>query len=235
MKIGKVRISGGALLALAAVYFFDTAEFALFVLAAALAHELGHFLACRALKLRLDCFEIEMWGLNLRVEGVLPYRADFIAALAGPFMSLLFSFFAAAIARHGGFEGGYVLAGLSFLFFFMNILPICPLDGGRALYALVASKSGQEKADKVCAVTGCALIFMVLCAGAYIFIRTRVNFTLLLVGAWLLLSYCQTGGHGIQSMRNCMSEVFHESKTGENTAKSSKTGPLHGRRVRADR
>ena len=235
MKIGKVRISGGALLALAAVYFFDTAEFALYVLIAAAAHELGHFLACRALGLRLECFEIEMWGFNLRVEGVMPYRADVLAVLAGPFASLLLSLLAAAAARYGVFQDGYLLAGLSFLFFFMNILPIYPLDGGRALYALVASKYGQEAADRVLAVAGCALILMVLSAGAYVFIHTRVNFTLLLVGAWLLLSYCQTGRHGIKSMRKCMTEVFHEPKARENTAKSSKAGPLYGRRVRPDR
>ena len=200
MKIGKVRISGGALLALAAVYFFDTAEFALYVLIAAAAHELGHFLACRALGLRLECFEIEMWGFNLRVEGVMPYRADVLAVLAGPFASLLLSLLAAAAARYGVFQDGYLLAGLSFLFFFMNILPIYPLDGGRALYALLALRSGPETADKVCTVVGCALILILLCAGAYVFIRTRVNFSLLLVGGWLLAGYCQKARTGIQSM-----------------------------------
>jgi len=200
MRIGRVRVSGGALLALAAVYFFDSLEFALLVLAAALAHELGHFLACRALGLELEVFEIDLWGLNLRLGGVLPYRADAAAALAGPLASLLFAFAAALFGRHGGFQNGYVLAGVSFLFFFFNILPIYPLDGGRALYALLALRSGPETADKVCTVVGCALILILLCAGAYVFIRTRVNFSLLLVGGWLLAGYCQKARTGIQSM-----------------------------------
>ncbi|HHT17168.1 MAG TPA: hypothetical protein GXZ77_05590 [Papillibacter sp.] len=235
MRIGKVRIGGGALFALAAVYFFDTVEFALIVLLAAVVHELGHFLACRALGLCIDSFEIALWGLNIRVEGVMPYRADVMAALSGPLMSLVFSFIAAAFGRYAGFEGGYLLAGVSFLFFFLNILPIYPLDGGRALYALIASRFGQDRADKVSAVVGCALILMLLSGGAYIFIHTRVNISLLLVGMWLLLSYCQTGRHSIQSMRKSILGVFHESKIRENSSKSSKTGPLYRGRVRADR
>lgn len=200
MKIGRVRISGGALLALAAVYFFDSLEFALLVLIAALAHELGHFLACRALGLELEAFEVNLWGFNLRLGGVLPYRADVLAALAGPFASLLFAFLASLAGRYGGFQNGYILAGVSFLFFFLNLLPIYPLDGGRALYALLSCRFGPETADKVCTVLGCALILILLCAGAYVFIRTRINFSLLLAGGWLLAGYCQTARSGIQSM-----------------------------------
>ena len=207
LAVKKVRVSGAALLALAAVYFFDSGRMLEIVAFAAAVHELGHYLASKLLGLRLCEFNIELWGLHMRFDGVLSYRDDLLTAAAGPLASLLLALASAAAGRYAGWQDAYLLAGVSFLFGLFNLLPVFPLDGGRIVCAASATLWGPVTADAVGAVCACTVIFALLVGGMVVLLRTKVNFSLLLVAVWLLFSYCQKSGLGIKSIMNWKKEV----------------------------
>ena len=98
---------------------------------AALCHELGH---CAALKLMgngPERLRLSALGAELTPRRPLSYADQLPAALAGPAVSFLCAFFAAK-------WGFFLFAGLSLALGVFNLLPIAPLDGGRAFQSLCA-------------------------------------------------------------------------------------------------
>ena len=59
------------------------------------------------------------------------------------------------------FAGAHVLLGV------YNLLPILPLDGGRALWLLIAWRWGPDAGDRACAVLGLTAALAVTVLGAY--------------------------------------------------------------------
>lgn len=194
VTLGRFTISGAALLALAAVYFFDTGGIVFPVFFALIAHESGHFIALRCFGNRLSEFRADIWGLTIRYDRPMSYAREIVTAAAGPAVSLALAFAASLVGRLTGAEGAYVFAGVNVVFCVFNLLPAMRLDGGRMLYGAAALLKGLEAAEKLLCITSCIVIGGLLTAGAALLIWTRVNFTLLLAAVWLLISYCKRSG-----------------------------------------
>jgi stage IV sporulation protein FB len=207
MEIGRVKISGAALTALAAAYFFDSGVLFAAAIAAAV-HEAGHFAALRILGRRITELRLELWGLTMRCEGHLSYQFEIITAAAGPAASLLLAIAASLTGRFCASQEAYLISGVSFVYCVFNTLPVMPLDGGKILHAAAALIVGIEKAERIACVVSCAGLFALLAAGAILLYKTKVNFTLLLAAIWLLISYCKKNGVSIKSKRKIM-EVKH--------------------------
>ena len=98
---------------------------------AATCHELGH---CAALKLTgngVARLRLSALGAELTPRRPLSYSQQLPVALAGPAVSFLCAFLAAK-------WGFFLFAGLSLALGIFNLLPIAPLDGGRAFWSLCA-------------------------------------------------------------------------------------------------
>ena len=199
IKIGKLKISGAALLALAAAYFFDTGGIFAAVLIAIAVHEAGHFAALKASGQHITELKLEPWGLAMRRDSGLSYKSEIITAAAGPVASLLLAVAASLIGRYFAWQEAYIISGVSFIFFIFNILPAIPLDGGKIIYAAAALVVGLEKAERISCVLSCAVIMALLIAGTAVLMKTKVNFTLLLAAIWMLISYCKRSGVSIKS------------------------------------
>ena len=94
-------------------------------------HELGH---CAALRLTGNApgrLTLSALGAELAPRRPLSYAGQLPVALAGPAVSVLCAFLAAR-------RGFFLFAGLSLALGLFNLLPIAPLDGGRALQSLCA-------------------------------------------------------------------------------------------------
>lgn len=128
--MSRLRVSPGFWLLAAVVWVIEPGLLVPTALAAG-CHELGH---CTALKLvgngpgRL---RLSILGAELTPRRPLSYACQLPVALAGPAVSLACAFLAAR-------WGFFLFAGLSLALGLFNLLPIAPLDGGRAVQSLCA-------------------------------------------------------------------------------------------------
>lgn len=109
------------------------------VLGAAAAHELGHWIVLRLLGAEVTGFRLSALGAVLETDSArLSYGGELAAVLAGPAANLL-----AAVALTVLCDGRRPAAiGANLVLCGFNLLPIRPLDGGRALYLLAAWRRG---------------------------------------------------------------------------------------------
>ena len=168
-----IQISGAILLSCALMLLVLPIQWVAAVLIAAFWHELCHILAVRLCGGRIYHVNIGDGGTIMESRAMTPGR-EVICVLAGPLGSLLLLTFVTWFPRTalcGCFQGLY------------NLIPVYPLDGGRALQTVVFAFLPQERAESLCtgiayAVT--ALIIELAIAGT--FVMDLGAFPLLLAG-----------------------------------------------------
>jgi Zn-dependent protease len=117
--------------------------FVLCLLASVLLHELGHALTARRFGIGVRGITIELLGGYTEMDREAPGpRVDALVALAGPAVSLMLGGLAALAAwalPNDTVTGqiAFQVAASNILVAFFNVLPGLPLDGGRALRALI--------------------------------------------------------------------------------------------------
>ena len=151
MRVPRIRLEPAAALLYALLYFLDGEGLFAAAAPAVLLHELGHVLALRLCGARIRALRLAVSGLELDYSGALTNRETLLCALSGPAAGLLYALSACAL-------GGVFLrrsGALSLCLTAFNLLPVLPLDGGRAL----ASLAGPRAAS----VVGAA-VSMLLCA-----------------------------------------------------------------------
>ena len=118
------------------------------ILSAAAVHEFGHWLVLRAFGAKILGFRVSVLGAVLETDNRrLSYGQELAATLAGPAVNLL----GAALLVGRGAEvdvGAHLVLGM------FNLLPMRPLDGGRALYLVTAWLLGLEAAERISEWTG---------------------------------------------------------------------------------
>ncbi|MGE5826735.1 MAG: site-2 protease family protein [Micromonosporaceae bacterium] len=124
--------------------------FVVCLLVSVLLHELGHALTARGFGMGVRAITLELLGGYTEMEGDSPSaRADLVVSLVGPAVSALIGGVAAGVwwvlptetvARQLAFQ----LAASNIIVAIFNALPGLPLDGGRALRALVWAISGDR-------------------------------------------------------------------------------------------
>lgn len=115
-------------------------------LLAALLHEGGHLLACLLLSIPVQRLRLTCCGGILETQGILEGCTGLLIALAGPAVNLLTAFALLPLARA---EWAAVLLGVSLVLGLFNLLPMRPLDGGRATYALLLCLLSEDMAEEV--------------------------------------------------------------------------------------
>jgi Zn-dependent protease len=180
---GKCRVGAGAPVLLAALLLIGGDVIPL-AAAAALAHELGHLAAVRLYGGAVRLVRLGITGLSIEYGGVMGYGAEAVIALAGPLVSLALAVAASCSGRAWGVPFMTELAGMSMALCLFNLLPIYPLDGGRAAMAGTARLLGPVAAERVCSVCSVALTAGLVALGVRAVVVSR-NVTLLLAAVWL--------------------------------------------------
>ncbi len=184
----------GAVVLLSGLYFLLPLRWYARLALTVTVHELGHVAALILCGAQVCGLRMEGCGLVLRCtppEGAL---RTVTAALAGP---------AAGAGLFCILRGlGYIAcAELSLLFSCVNLLPVLPLDGGRALYAALSALAGERAAERTLDVLGLVLPVMLMVLGLALFAR---GFGLApgVFGAWLALLQpgmtCQGAQHDVK-------------------------------------
>lgn len=112
------------------------------ILSAAALHELGHLLVVRLLGARVRELRVSVFGAELMTSAArLSYPGRSRRVLAGPAVNLL-----CALVLGGAHA--WVAAGAHLSLCLFNLLPVRPLDGGRALYLAAAWLAGPSAAER---------------------------------------------------------------------------------------
>ena len=181
----KCSVTLPALLALAALFVLERTAFLPVLLAASAVHEAGHLLAVRLCGLHLLELRLTLGGAEL-VHTPGSYRDDLRIALAGPAASLLLAAGMAAVRMAWRVPGADMLAGVSAALGAFNLLPALPLDGGRALFAALAVKTGRDAAIQVLRACGIAVAAAVGAAGIWSYAAAGSGAGLVCAGALVI-------------------------------------------------
>ena len=139
----RIRISGGFWLLAAWFTLVNGWQLLAVILSAAALHELGHLLVLRLLGARVRELRVSVFGAELMTSAArLSYPGEIAAVLAGPAVNLL-----CALVLGGAHA--WVAAGAHLSLCLFNLLPVRPLDGGRALYLAAAWLAGPSAADRI--------------------------------------------------------------------------------------
>ena len=179
LRLGRLELSGGALVTLALFFYLDDQGLFPLSLTACAVHEGGHLLALKLLGGAVDRVRVTLTGAEIRLRGMcrLSYPREAMSVLAGPGANLLLA--AACAGPMPALAGGSLILGL------FNLLPIWPLDGGRLVYFLLASPLGEERAQTVCRRLAAVCVALAGAAGAVLLWRSGYNFTRLAAALWL--------------------------------------------------
>lgn len=180
---GRLQISPGFCLLTAWFAAMNGFQTLAIILAAALIHEAGHWVALRVMGARIRGLRIGMLGMVMETDSSrLSYGQELLALLAGPGMNLLCACLLSLLT--GGTEaviGAHLVLGL------FNLLPARPLDGGRALYLLCAWLLGPDRGERVARLVG-AVTAALLAAGLCVLCRRTGGSLWLLPAAGGLLA-----------------------------------------------
>lgn len=185
LRWGRVEVTGGFLLLAAALYYLDGQNILPWAACACFCHELGHLLAIHAMGGRVARIRLSLTGAEMALSAARPLGlgGNLVSSLAGPIANL-----ALALLAAGAGERWYLFAGLNLSLAAFNLLPVAQLDGGRAVYSLVAILWSRQTAEQVVDILSKAMVWGLMLAGGALFWVTRTNFTLLVTASWLTLS-----------------------------------------------
>ena len=156
------------------------------VLLAAALHECGHLAMLRLFRIPVEGLRLTALGAELYADGTrrLSYGRELLVTLAGPAANLLCALIAGAFAKYLAVL--YVFAGANVVLCAYNLLPIQPLDGGRALYLVTAFFFGPMVGDAAAAVVGTACALSLLVLGIYLSVVSGSGMFFLLAAFSLL-------------------------------------------------
>ncbi len=154
-------------------------------------HELAHLLVASAFRLRVASAEILPFGGVLRLEGLdlADPGVEAAVALAGPVHNLLWLGAGFALREIGWLrpDVGTFFLGANAVVGAGNLLPALPLDGGRAVQAMLAVDRGRQAATRAVSRAGYVLAAVLLAAGAALLLRAVCVPGLFIFGAFVAM------------------------------------------------
>ena len=153
-------------------------------------HELFHLFASILLRERVKSIIIMPFGMTLRLSGALikqPIK-EILIALAGPFANAFMLMVGLIFRRYYIWAEGsmFFYNALNWTIMLLNLLPVLPLDGGRALRAAVAHFMGYLAAMKIMRSITRVVLILLIGAGIILFLLLKGNFSLLMIAAFLI-------------------------------------------------
>ena len=162
-RLPKIRISATFLITIVLHLWFGLSAWLKDLLLAAFLHECGHAIALWYYGVPIRSIHLSSLGAVLGV-GQISYRTELVCAAAGPAVNALL----ACMLRRP--YPRFALCNFGLLLF--NLLPLYPLDGGRAVRALLSRCDDPVRAERAecrIAVASSGILMLVgLLAGCYV-------------------------------------------------------------------
>ncbi len=151
-------------------------------------HELGHFCAAKAVKAEVKRICCYPFGITIELKDgyVKNPVSEIIVALAGPFTNGLIVLFAMLCINDIRLRDFVAMSGA--IIGCMNLLPILPLDGGRAVKAFLTIRWGFVKAFNFTVRLSRVFTALLFVFGLIVLIVSRFNFSILLICTFLTVN-----------------------------------------------
>ncbi len=148
-------------------------------------HELSHFAAARALGLRAESISFQPFGVNLKLKNkIVPCLTDEVILYGtGPVFNVIFA--AVLIPFNGVNDFLDYLYVCNLSLFFINIIPVLPLDGGIILKKTVANYLGYRAAEKTLKTVSAILIICLAGAEICSALKSGINISVIIMLAFL--------------------------------------------------
>ena len=191
-NIEKVSVNPLFFAVLALLVFIDSTSYMLVILCAALVHECGHLYALYRFHVPVRQLKFLPFGISITPSPshVLGYGQELVVALAGPAVNLvlfLIPWLVSQVWTPPRLVALFALANATF--FAANLVPMLPLDGGRALSAVLQRTLGPRRSGIVMGILTCILSLCTIAFGGYILYATGFNYSLAVIGIYLLVCF----------------------------------------------
>lgn len=189
--MGSLSISIHPLFFLFGIYNAITGQIFVFLVytLTAVIHELGHSFVASSAGYRLDKITLMPYGAVVSgdVEG-LNFSDQVKIALAGPFINISIALIFVASWWIFPITYAYtdIVASANFSMAIINLLPVFPLDGGRVLWASIATKYDSKRAQKVCVITGVITSIILFALFVFALVKSVINLSLLFFSLFVL-------------------------------------------------
>lgn len=194
--LSRVTVSPGFVALLTLFVLQGEGAAAAALLTAAAAHEAGHLAALCRFGVPVSALRIGAFGARLETvgRGRLSYGRELCTVLSGPAVNVLCALALAWAAGRFSWPGGFLCAGAHLVLGGFNLLPIPPLDGGRALCLLLSWLLGPDAGERLSAAAGGGALVLLALAGAYVAVRSGGNVWLLVGIAGLIGAFAREMG-----------------------------------------
>lgn len=153
-----------------------------------LLHEVGHLVAMKIVGCRVQGIAFGLYGMRIDCEsGVfLPALKEAVVALGGPIANIF-------LAVAGLIFKNEVLISSNVALACFNLLPVESTDGHSALKCILKMHFEEEKIKTALRIISAAFLFLVYCFGFLLLLKSRYNFSALIVAAYLTVKFLFQG------------------------------------------
>lgn len=166
----------------------DRSSYALCLFVCALIHEFSHVAFYLSFGAEIEKAELLPFGISIRLksETDISCGKEILSSLAGIFANLIAAFIGLCLKNSLLVSGVDFFILCNLLLAGINLLPIVPLDGGRALYYFLLKTLSEKKAKTVCKVISVSLLIPLFLFGIYVLYITKFNFSLILICLYII-------------------------------------------------
>ncbi len=180
-KETKIEVGFLFALSMTLLSIFDKSGEIFYCLIFAFLHELGHLSVLVFAKEKPKKIVFTPFGIRIerRTNKSLTFTEEALCAFMGPAVNIALAVVFFFLKKEKFFTINLALA-------LLNLLPCEPLDGGKILENLLKTKLTEEKADKILITVSCISVFPVAVLGFLVLLKSRYNFSLLLISFYLI-------------------------------------------------
>lgn len=178
-------------------YFTKQVKTYVLIILFAIIHELGHLIAGLALGMKPESIELMPYGLSISFKlipkdynkkiggGNLLEIKKIIVAAAGPFINLLLILIVSRI--NIDLFSNLIIIYANFIIMIFNLLPIYPLDGGRALKGILHIIAGKKEAERYTnSISFLTLLIITFSASIGIYYFKNIAIFFIVIFLWIL-------------------------------------------------
>lgn len=172
------------------IVFLDTSQRFLFCFVSALCHELGHIFTMSKLGRKPKKIICQLFNIKIidTTRAVFSYKTDLAIVLSGVVVNFSLSLISYLIFLISNLEIFLTFSIVNLLTGAFNLLPVSNLDGGQAIYLILAQKLSDKTANRIIDVLTVLLILPISIAGFIVLFNSKYNFSLLLISVYLVIT-----------------------------------------------